>query len=62
MKLQLLRPTVAQIYNLALLVGISCTSAGVWIELGRGAGLITLGVLVLALTIYGAERLSRGAR
>lgn len=56
------RPTPAQLYNLMLIVGIGCTSGGVWVEAGRGPGLITLGVLVLLFTLYGAERLLRSAR
>lgn len=46
------------IYDATVLTGVSAVTAGAYLKFGLAAGLITFGTLVLALSIYAAERLS----
>lgn len=47
------------VYNIAIAVGILLTATGVGLW-SLPAGLATAGVLVLAFTVYAAERLGQG--
>lgn len=49
---------ISLVYNGSLLSGLALVGAGIW-QFSHGAALIAVGALVLALTIYGAERLNR---
>lgn len=44
-------------FNLSLLMGISLVGVGVYLRWGLGPSLATVGVLVLLLSLYSAERL-----
>jgi len=49
------------VYNTAIAAGILLTSAGVGLW-SPAAGLTTAGALILAFTVYAAERIGRGGR
>lgn len=46
------------IYDLIISTGVLAVSAGAWLKFGLPEGLATFGVLVIALSIYAAERLA----
>ena len=46
------------VYNASIIGGLALIGAGLW-QISHGLARTTVGALVLALTIYGAERLAR---
>lgn len=51
---------ISLVYNGSVITGLGLVGVGVW-QLSHAASLITVGALILALTLYGAERLYRAA-
>lgn len=43
------------VYNISVLLGVAMTGVGVGLMAGIGAGLAVSGVLVVALTVFGAS-------
>lgn len=41
-------------YDLSLLVGTVLIGAGVWMRFGAAVALVTVGAMVIALTLFGA--------
>jgi hypothetical protein len=50
---------ISLVYNCSLTAGLGLIAAGVW-QFSHGAAGIVVGALVLAFTVYGAERMNRG--
>lgn len=48
----------AAVYNASLIVGIILIGIGTW-QFSHGAAGIVVGALILAFTLYGAQRLTR---
>lgn len=51
---------VRWIYNGSVILGVGLSAIGAGLIGGAGVGLLTAGSLVLAFTVYGAERMARG--
>jgi hypothetical protein len=49
-------PRVALTLNIFLLSGVGCMGAGAWVRFGAGVGLMLIGALVIALTLWSAAR------
>ena len=48
------------IYNAALTTGLLCIGTGAYLVAGLGVALITIGVMMVALTLFGAVITARG--
>lgn len=55
------RRKAIRIYNASVGLGTASVGAGVFLVAGLGPALIVIGASALALTLYSAERLHRGA-
>jgi hypothetical protein len=52
------KPDGRVVYDVSVTSGVLTVTAGAWIQYGAAAGLATFGGLVIALSVYAAERLS----
>ena len=51
------KPDGRVVYDVSVSIGVLTVTAGAWIQWGTAVALVSFGVLVIALSVYAAERL-----
>lgn len=53
------KPSFQTVYDLTVTTGVATVTAGVYLQYGVPPALMAFGALVIALSVYAAERMAR---